>query len=346
MMQGFLLMNNKFLKGRFLGVLCVAMTVSLLFAAGCGDGSKTESISLTKSFNICGVNVPAAKIWTSVEKGESADGSDVIWAYSDPDEYCKEHIFVKTYTNGETESFETLASAIPDFTEYKDLDKKYTFETSRELENGTTVSLYFNDSYDGKKLSNYRALIVGYAPSGEGFTLFFDCDEPDETAVLTDDLIREIYNSLDFNPEEAVDWYEVWKAEKEAKAAESTSSSGSSSSSKDSSSSSKPSGGYSSSSPTYVTDTSLRVKLMSYAEDAVKEKLKSPSSAKFPWSPDDYTFKDYGSSNDHPGYIRYLVNGYVDAQNSFGAETRTKWAVEIDYSKSSDAYYVIRVLFE
>lgn len=322
-------------------VTSLILVLFLSFALiGCGESNKTESnasASLTKTFNVCGVIVPVSSIWTSISNGESDDGADVIWAYSNPDEYCQEHIFVKTYTNGQTENFETLV--IPDFSDYKNLNR-YAFETSRELENGTVVSLYFNDSYDGTKSSDYRALIVGYAPSGEGFTLFFDSDEPDKTAALTDDVIKEIYYSLGFNPEEAVDWYDVWKSDQESKP--SSSSSGSTSSS----SSSKSSGGFTSSSPKSVTDDDLKGMLVANAQTAVREQLKSPSSAKFPWGFDQYTFKDYGSSNDHFGYTRYLVTGYVDSQNSYGAQIRAKWAVEMDYSKSSETYYVIRVLFE
>ena len=95
-----------------------------------------------------------------------------------------------------------------------------------------------------------------------------------------------------------------------------------------------------------MTDDDLKGMLVANAQTAVREQLKSPSSAKFPWGFDQYTFKDYGSSNDHFGYTRYLVTGYVDSQNSYGAQIRAKWAVEMDYSKSSETYYVIRVLFE
>lgn len=197
-------------------LLVALLSVSLI---GCGDGSKSNvANSLTEALSVCGVVVPVSPIWTDTSHGESDDGADVIWAYKNPNEYCEEHIFVKTYTHGQTENFETIEVEIPDFSDYKNLSDKYAFETSRKLENGTTISLYFNDSYDGQRLSNYRALIVGYAPSGEGFTLFFDCDEPDKTAVLTDDVIEKIYNSLEFNLDEAIDWYEIWKNRQASKA--------------------------------------------------------------------------------------------------------------------------------
>ena len=97
--------------------------------------------------------------------------------------------------------------------------------------------------------------------------------------------------------------------------------------------------------PKNVTDTSLQGTLVANAQAAVKKNLKSPSSAKFPWSFKDYSFKDYGTSKDHPGFTRYLISGYVDSQNSYGAEIRTSWSVEMDYSKAKDTYYVINALF-
>lgn len=322
-------------------LLIILLGVLLIGCSGCDKAKSNVGTSLTETLSVFGVTIPASSIWTVISDGKSDDGTDVVWAYKNPDEYCEEHIYVKTFTHGQTENFETLV--IPEFSDYKDLDNKYALETSRQLENGTTVSLYFNDLYDGKKLSNYRALIVGYVPSGEGFTLFFDCDEPSKTAVLTDAVIEEIYNSLDFNPEEAVDWYEIWKSKQTEKP---SSSSSPSSSSANNSSSSKSSGGITPSSPTNVTDDDLKGMLVASAQEAVREQLKSPSSAKFPWGFDQYTFKDYGSSSDHWGYTRYLVTGYVDSQNSYGAQIRTKWAAEMDYNKSNETYYVVRVLFE
>lgn len=66
-------------------------------------------------------------------------------------------------------------------------------------------------------------------------------------------------------------------------------------------------------------ETKLMIKM--YVEDVIKEKLKSPSTAKFPslssWS-------IYESS-----YNTYSVNSYVDAENEFGAEIRTYFSLTV-----------------
>jgi hypothetical protein len=58
------------------------------------------------------------------------------------------------------------------------------------------------------------------------------------------------------------------------------------------------------------------------AKEFVKERLKSPSSASFPWSYDEYTV-----TKDIDG--RWRVSGYVDAVNSFNAKIRTSFLVEM-----------------
>jgi len=57
-------------------------------------------------------------------------------------------------------------------------------------------------------------------------------------------------------------------------------------------------------------------------EDWVKERLKSPSTAKFPDEKNEHTFK----IDAH----RYKIISYVDAQNSFGASIRTKFIAEVE----------------
>lgn len=58
-----------------------------------------------------------------------------------------------------------------------------------------------------------------------------------------------------------------------------------------------------------------------FAKNAVKEKLKAPSTAKFPWYDDSYvTVLDDG---------RYLVKAYLDAENSYGAKIRSNFSVKI-----------------
>ena len=68
---------------------------------------------------------------------------------------------------------------------------------------------------------------------------------------------------------------------------------------------------------------------MAYAQSQhyVKAILKSPSSAKFPWT--DYNYKKYEGN-------KYLISSYVDSQNSFGAMIRSDYAVVLTYLGGDD----------
>lgn len=59
----------------------------------------------------------------------------------------------------------------------------------------------------------------------------------------------------------------------------------------------------------------------------VKDRLKSPSTAKFPMS----TGQDVGNNS-------FEVSSYVDAQNSFGATIRQNWYCKIQYISGDDSY--------
>lgn len=60
-----------------------------------------------------------------------------------------------------------------------------------------------------------------------------------------------------------------------------------------------------------------------YAQYAVEECLRSPSTAKFPW---------VGSSHtSHQGGNIYVVRSYVDSQNAFGATIRTKFTCKLKW---------------
>jgi len=72
------------------------------------------------------------------------------------------------------------------------------------------------------------------------------------------------------------------------------------------------------------------------AEREVKGRLKAPSSAKFPT----YNHATITKSGDN-----FVVLGYVDADNSFGAKLRTNFTVEFEKT-GSDTYKVIRVNLE
>lgn len=62
-------------------------------------------------------------------------------------------------------------------------------------------------------------------------------------------------------------------------------------------------------------------KYQSLCQEKVKETLKSPSTAKFP------VYTEWGFKQEKN---IFTVQGYVDAQNSFGAETRSKFQFIID----------------
>jgi hypothetical protein len=70
------------------------------------------------------------------------------------------------------------------------------------------------------------------------------------------------------------------------------------------------------------TTTDRRITSIVFAEDVIKNILKSPSIAKF------VDVQAYELSNEKDVWA---VNGYVDSQNSFGALIRTQWEVQLDY---------------
>lgn len=69
------------------------------------------------------------------------------------------------------------------------------------------------------------------------------------------------------------------------------------------------------------------------AESLVKDKLKAPSTAKFPSPVGNYTVDQSGNS--------YIVTGYVDAQNSFGAMVRENWLATFEMGDTSGSKYKI-----
>jgi hypothetical protein len=71
----------------------------------------------------------------------------------------------------------------------------------------------------------------------------------------------------------------------------------------------------------YIIDMDEVNKLMIQCEDTVKSILKSPSTAKFP------NYTEWGFTQKKKEV--YLVSGYVDAQNSFGAENRSNFSFKI-----------------
>jgi hypothetical protein len=71
------------------------------------------------------------------------------------------------------------------------------------------------------------------------------------------------------------------------------------------------------------------------AERYVEDRLKAPSTAKFP--------RYAGSQVSYIGNCEFVVKSYVDAQNSFGAMLRSDYYVRLKYDPNSNSYYPIDI---
>jgi hypothetical protein len=67
-------------------------------------------------------------------------------------------------------------------------------------------------------------------------------------------------------------------------------------------------------------EQNLKITALTAAQECVKERLKSPSSADFPWGSDCVT-----KISDNT----YVINSYVDSQNGFGAMLRTNFTCQV-----------------
>ncbi|MCW6111704.1 hypothetical protein [Clostridium sporogenes] len=81
--------------------------------------------------------------------------------------------------------------------------------------------------------------------------------------------------------------------------------------------------------------------LITTAQEVVKKNLKAPSTAKFPWSFDEYKIKETNSENKDMAI--YYVSGYVDAKNSFGAKLRNNFVVKMECAKDFSKYKVLDI---
>jgi hypothetical protein len=77
--------------------------------------------------------------------------------------------------------------------------------------------------------------------------------------------------------------------------------------------------------PSPITGAELESYAAVYCKDLVKNSLKSPKSADFPWG--DRAIFSGG---------QYVMNSYVDAQNSFGAEIRTHFRCVLQHSGNDE----------
>ena len=71
------------------------------------------------------------------------------------------------------------------------------------------------------------------------------------------------------------------------------------------------------------------------SQDFVEKRLKSPSTAEFP-----YTLSE-GVKIMYQGECRHAIFAYVDAQNSFGATVRVKYYAEVQNQKGTDTWLLL-----
>ena len=71
-------------------------------------------------------------------------------------------------------------------------------------------------------------------------------------------------------------------------------------------------------------------------QNFVLKKLKSPSSAKFPWD---------GKAH-HLGTNKYALTSYVDSQNSFGANIRTHFKCIVNKAPEQDSWALMQLTFQ
>ena len=88
---------------------------------------------------------------------------------------------------------------------------------------------------------------------------------------------------------------------------------------------------------TKTTKSLSKIEVHTLVVGLVKEQLVSPSTAKIKYNPDNiYEVND----------TIFLVKGYVDSENSFGAMIRTNFSCQINYFPSTDMYTYENLVFE
>ena len=65
------------------------------------------------------------------------------------------------------------------------------------------------------------------------------------------------------------------------------------------------------------------------AQSFVKDRLKSPSSAKWPWESSENVTEYLGNQT-------YVVKSYVDAKNAFGTEVRIKYYIKVKQADNNN----------
>lgn len=83
--------------------------------------------------------------------------------------------------------------------------------------------------------------------------------------------------------------------------------------------------------PSPESDTQ-KLKAYSYAEEFVKQKLKSPSSAQFPVLDEKLGHVEYIGEN------KYKISSWVESKNSFGAMLKTPFEATIRFDEAGKVY--------
>ena len=91
-------------------------------------------------------------------------------------------------------------------------------------------------------------------------------------------------------------------------------------------------------------DNNYKGVIIADIQEVVKKQLKSPNSAKFPLTFDEYDIKYVGETDN--GMYTYTVTSYVDAKNSFNAELRVKYTGAINVTKDLEKYQALVYLEE
>ena len=83
--------------------------------------------------------------------------------------------------------------------------------------------------------------------------------------------------------------------------------------------------------------SSVEGQAFAVSQDAVRAKLKAPSTASFPWTP---------IQAQHTGDCKFQVLAYVDAQNGFGAMIRSNYMATLTYVPETKGWRVTAVRLE
>ena len=83
----------------------------------------------------------------------------------------------------------------------------------------------------------------------------------------------------------------------------------------------------------------LEGSLIATTQDIIKKNLKSPSTAVFPVSFDEYDITDSDAVTE--GFKGHRIVGYVDSENSFGAKIRSTYVLVLELSEDLKQYKVI-----